>query len=136
MTLDDILGNVADQDKGRMLELVSPFDGTPTGLRLWLAGPDSDTQKRAQVALADELADMADIDGRVTAEQREKARLNCLARCVVRWEVTEAGKPVPFEHRNIVALLKVKWVQAQVDAFAADRRNFRPETPAESEGVS
>lgn len=136
MQLDDIRNNAIDQDRGCALELVSPFDGAPTGLRLWLAGPDSDAQRRARIALADELADMADADGRVTAEQRERARLNCLARCVIRWEVTEAGKPVPFEHRNIVALLKVKWVEQQVDAFAADRRNFRPETPAEQGGVS
>jgi hypothetical protein len=63
----------------------------------------------------------------VTAEQREKARLNCLARCVLGWEATEDGKPVPFTHANLLRILKVLWVQAQVDAFAADRRNFQPE---------
>lgn len=127
MTLDDIRNNVIDQDRGRVLELADPFSGTPTGIKLTIAGPDSDTQHRARIRLADELAEMADADGRVTAEQREKARLNCLARCVLRWDATEDGKPVPFAHKAVVALLKVQWVQQQVDAFAGDRRNFAPE---------
>lgn len=127
MTLDEIMGNVADQDKGREFELIDPVEGKPTGIRFRVAGPDSDTQHRARIALADELADMADADGRVTAEHREKARLNCLARCVLGWEATEDGKPVPFSHTAVLRLLKVLWVQAQVDAFAADRRNFRSE---------
>jgi hypothetical protein len=126
MTLDDILGNVADQDKGRELELVDPVEGKPTGIKFRVAGPDSKVQHRARIALADELADMADADGRVSAESREKARLNCLARCVLGWDVTEDGKPVPFTHQNLLRLLRVLWVQAQVDAFAASRRNFQP----------
>src|SRR5690606_38037830 len=91
MQMSDVLNNATDQDKGRLLELVDPFEGKPTGLKFWIVGPDSDTARRAQITLADELADMADADGRVTAEQREKARLNCLARHVQRWEVEEDG---------------------------------------------
>lgn len=125
MTLDDILANVADQDRGREFELADPIDGTPTGIKLWIVGPDSETAHRARLALADELAEMADANGRVTAEQREKARLNCLARHVLRWDVKEEGKPVPFNTANLLRLLKVHWVQEQVDAFAADRAAHR-----------
>ena len=127
MQLDQITGNLIDQDKGRMLELIDPFTGKPTGIKLWLAGPDSDTARRARIALSDELADMADHEGRVSAEHREKARLNCLARLVLRWEVEEEGKPVPFSTQNVLRLLRVQWVEQQVDAFAADRRNFAPQ---------
>lgn len=127
MQLSDVLDGATDQDKGRELELVDPFEGKPTGLKLWIAGPDSDTARRAQIALSDEMAEMADHEGRVSAEHREKARLNCLARLVLRWEVNEDDKPAPFNTGNVVRLLKVRWVQEQVDAFAADRRNFRPE---------
>ena len=125
MQLEDVLANVADQDKGRELELVSPFDGAPTGMKLWLVGPDSDTAHRARIKLADELAEAADADGRVSAEAREKARRNCLAAHVIRWEVSEDGKPVPFNTKNLVTLLRVTWIEEQADAFAADRRNFR-----------
>lgn len=125
MTLDDILANVADQDRGREFELSDPIDGTPTGIKLWIVGPDSETAHRARLALSDELAEMADASGRVTAEQREKARLNCLAAHVLRWEIEEEGKPVPFNTKNLLRLLRVHWVQAQVDSFAADRAAHR-----------
>lgn len=127
MQMSDVLNNAADQERGRKLELTDPFTGEPTGLKLWVVGPDSETSHRARIALADELAEMADHDGRVSAEHREKARLNCLARHVQRWEVSEDGKPVPFNTGNVLKLLRVQWVQEQVDGFAADRRNFAPE---------
>lgn len=125
MDLNDIFANVADQDKGREFQLVDPVTGQPTGITFRIAGPDSETQNRARLALADELTEMADGQGRVTAEQREKARLNCLARCVLGWDIEEDGEPVPFSQKNLLRLLKVHWVQAQVDAFASDRSIFR-----------
>lgn len=125
MTLDEIIMNVADQDKGAWFELADPVTGQPTGIRLCVAGPDSETAHRARLALSDELADMADAEGKVTAEQREKARLNCLARHVIRWEIEEDGKPVPFTTANLLRLLRVHWCQQQVDSFAADRAAHR-----------
>lgn len=125
MTLEDILANVADQDKGKEFELADPVTGQPTGIKLWIVGPDSETAHRARLALSDELADMADHDGRVSAESREKARLNCLARHVLRWEIEEDGEQVPFNHKNLLRLLRVHWVQEQVDSFAADRAAHR-----------
>lgn len=125
MTLEDILANAADQDRGQEFDLEDPVTGRATGIKLWIVGPDSETAHRARLALSDELADMADAEGRVTAEQREKARLNCLARHVLRWEIFEDKKPVPFSTANLLRLLRVHWVQEQVDAFAADRTAHR-----------
>jgi hypothetical protein len=126
MQLDDIFANARDQDRGAVLDLVDPVEGKPTGLKLWVAGPDSETAHRARLQLADDMADMADASGRVAADKRETARRACLAAHVLRWEVTEEDKPVPFSTANVVRLLKVHWVEQQVDAFAADRRNFVP----------
>lgn len=125
MTLDEIMANISDQDRGREFELADPVEGTPTGIKLWIVGPDSETAHRARLALADELAEMADAEGKVTAEQREKARLNCLARHVIRWKIEEDGKPVPFNTKNLLRLLRVHWAQEQIDAFAADRAAHR-----------
>lgn len=125
MTLDDILANVADQDRGREFELHDPVDGTPTGIKLWIVGPDSETAQRARISLYDELAEMADNDGRVSADHKEKARLNCLARHVLRWELIEEGRHVPFTTTNLLRLLRVQWCQAQIDAFASDRAAHR-----------
>lgn len=114
-----------DQDKGRWLDLREPYDGKPTGIRLLIAGPDSDTQRRARLKLADDLVDMADDDNRVSGENRELARLRNLARCVIGWEVTEDGQPVPFAFENVMRLLRAgRWVQEQVDDFAGSRRAF------------
>lgn len=128
MTLEEITANVIDQDRGRKLEIHDPFEGKPTGMTMWIAGPDSATQRKARVEMMDELADRAAPDGTVSAEQREAARLNCLAKCVLRWEVQHEGTDLAFTHKNVVRVLKAaEWLQAQVDAFAGDRRNFAPE---------
>lgn len=126
MQLNDIRAMAEDQDRGHWYELADPVDGKPTGIRLRIAGPDSETQRAARLKLADDLADLADADGRVSPAAREQARLDNLARCILAWEIAEDGEPVPFTHRNIIRLLKAgAWVQAQVDAFAADRSAHR-----------
>ncbi|AXQ94010.1 hypothetical protein LV780_09495 [Cereibacter azotoformans] len=124
--LSAILADAEDQERGAWCDLLDPVTGRATGIRFRVAGPDSRTQAKARLALSDELAEAADADGRVSAEAREKARLNSLARCVLAWEIEEDGKPVPFSHANVVRVLRAAtWVQAQVDAFAADRRTHR-----------
>jgi hypothetical protein len=122
MDLSSIAANVEDQDRGAWFDLLDPVDGRPTGIRFRVAGPDSDTQRRAQLRLVDELAELAGPDGRVSAEHREKARLAALARCVLGWELQEDGQPVPFSHANVLRVLRMaRWIHAQVDGFAADR---------------
>lgn len=128
VTLDDLLSNVADQDRGRELIVLDPWTGAPAGIRFRIAGPDSNIQRRARLEMMDELADAADTDGKVAAENREAARLNSLAKCVLLMEIEEGGKPVPTAHKHILRVLTAgSWVQEQVDAFAGDRRNFAPE---------
>lgn len=126
MQLDDIRAFSADQDRGAWFDLLDPVTGKATGIRLKLAGPDSESQNRARLRLADDLSDVADAEGRVSAEARERARIESLARCVLDWEISEAGQSLPFTQANVVRLLKAgAWVQAQVDGFACDRAAFR-----------
>lgn len=126
MQLNDILADAQDQDRGRDFDLLDPVTGKATGITLRIAGPDSATQARARLQLADDLAEAADDMGRVSAKDREKARLNCLARCVLGWDVKEDGEAVPFTHANVLRLLRAAaWVQAQIDGFASDRGAFR-----------
>lgn len=128
MDFADFASNAIDQDKGRKLVIVNPWTGEPTGMSMLVAGPDSDTQRRARIAMMDELADMARPDGTVSAEDRETARIHCLARCVLGWDVSDGGASIPFEHKHVVRVLRAgAYLQAQVDAFAGDRSNFRPE---------
>ncbi|WOI55134.1 hypothetical protein [Palleronia sp. LCG004] len=126
MQLDDIRSFTADQDRGAWFDLADPIEGKPTGIRLKVAGPDSETQARARLKLADDLAEMADHEGRVPAEQRERARRDSLAACVLAWECQEDGEPVAFSHGNVLRLIKAAtWVEAQIDAFASDRAAHR-----------
>ena len=128
MTLDEIKSNLVDQDKGRWFQVVDPWDGKPVGLGLLIAGPDSETQNKARIQMMDELAEAADATGKVSYEGREKARVNCLARCVIGWDIAaEFGLDAKFGHAAVVKLLQVAWIQHQVDAFAADRAHFRSE---------
>ncbi|SLN20048.1 hypothetical protein ROJ8625_00709 [Roseivivax jejudonensis] len=126
MDLTEIRSFSADQERGQWFDLLDPETGRATGIRLKIAGPDSETQNRARLALADELSDVADADGRVTAEARERARLNSLAKCVLDWEVAEDGQPLACTHSNILRFLKAAyWVQVEIDAYASDRSAHR-----------
>jgi hypothetical protein len=126
MNLNDIEADAQDQDRGREFELLDPVTGKATGIKLRIAGPDSATQSRARLQLTDDLAGAADDEGHINAAAREKARLNCLARCVLGWDVQEDGTALPFNQANVLRLLKAAaWVHAQVDAFAGDRAAFR-----------
>ncbi len=126
MTLDDINANLIDQERGQWLELADPWEGKPIGVRLLIAGPDSQTQHKARIGMMDELSSAADADGKVSFEAREKARLACLARCVQNWDVAgDFGLDPRFGHAAVLKLLAVAWIEQQADAFAGDRANFR-----------
>jgi hypothetical protein len=121
MTLDDIIANAADQDRGHEFELLDPVAGTPTGILLKIAGPDSDTQRRAKLATNDALLAWRD---RPSAAEQEALAIEQLASCVLGWSIFEAGEPVPFNQKNLIRLLRVQWVRQQVDALASDRSPY------------
>ena len=126
MTLDQILENIADQDRGRPLDIADPWTGQPIGMIWHIAGPDSNTQHRARIEMMDELTALAAPDGTVSAADREAARLNCLAKVVLRWEFANGLEPVAFSQANILRFLRAgTWLQQQVDAFAGNRAAFR-----------
>ena len=129
MQLNEIVAGAEDHERGRWAELADPVTGKGTGIRLRLAGPDSATARKARLRMADDLVESADLAGRVMAEARETARLDMLARLVLGWEVQEDGQPVPFNHANVLRLLRAaSWVEEQVDLMAADRAAFRGTT--------
>ena len=53
MNLSEVAHIGEDQDRGRWLTLVDPYQANPVGIRLLIAGPDSKTQGRARLKLAD-----------------------------------------------------------------------------------
>lgn len=127
MTFEEIQNNVEDQERGRECQLINPFDSTSAGIMLRIAGPDSRLAQRSRLELRDDLADAADGGGIVDAATREKLVLDSLAKLVVDMVADEEpGKRLVMSHSSIVRLLRVSWIREQVDAFAGDRRNFKP----------
>lgn len=122
MDLTEIYNNLADQEKGHEFELLTPETGEPTGIKMRIAGPDSQIARRARLKLVDDLADVADDYGKITAESREKARIASLAAYVLDWNLQEEGKALPCNQQNIIHILtNILWLQVQVDSFASDR---------------
>jgi hypothetical protein len=125
LDLADVLGNARDQNRGRWFDILDPVTGAPTGIKLQVAGPDSETQRRAQLRMVDRLAELADPEGRVSAEAREQARIEALAECILDWEVVENGQSLPHNFRNVVRALKLaRWLEQQADRLAGDRALF------------
>ncbi|MCV9997672.1 hypothetical protein OE766_05385 [Pararhizobium sp. YC-54] len=124
MQLNEALAFIDDSERGATLELRHPVSGAPTGMKLVVAGPDSRTQRAARLATADELSDLARADGTVSAEDRERATIAGLARCILCWEIIEDGEALPLTHSAACRLLSVSWAREQVDAFAGNRANF------------
>lgn len=121
MDLNDIISDVADQDRGSELELRNPVTGEATGIKLRIAGPDSQTQRRARLYMQDGLIEAGQS---IDASGREKIALRMLAACVLSWEIQQDGQPLPLTTRAAIQLLEISWVREQVDAFAADRSQY------------
>lgn len=124
--LQDIRAHAIDQERGEWFELPDPVTGKGTGIRLRIAGPDSETQRKARLALADALAQVADDEGRVTPEHRETARLESLARCVLDWELGEDGERLQCTFPAVLRFLRAAtWVQVAVDNMAGLRKPLK-----------
>lgn len=121
MQFSDILNGAEDQQRGRWFKLLHPVTGAETAVSLLVAGPDSGVQAQALVAMTDELAEMADPDGRVSGKDRAEVHRRFLARCVLDWKASEGGEPIPFTFDRLLRLIAVAWVKSQLDAFAANR---------------
>ncbi|HVV43172.1 MAG TPA: hypothetical protein VHC94_19150 [Nitrobacter sp.] len=116
--LDDL---VAGQDRGADLAIKHPVTGEPIGT-LTIAGPDSDTQRRARLQMQDELYAFK---GRPPAAEYDRMDIDRLARCVVSWRLKRAEQDVPFTFAAVVKLLREQpSVREQVERFSQDRAPY------------
>lgn len=127
MDLSEISGLSAAQEKGYEFELLDPVHGTPTGLKLLIAGPDSDITRKARQDMERELTRLSGRTGGLTPEGRERLMDGFLFSLTLGWDVQEKGKPVAFSKENFQRLLRAgTWVRAQIDTFANDRSPYFP----------
>ena len=122
MDLNEIVKSTSAQDAGSEFELLDPVRGEPTGIKLTVAGPDSEIQRKARFEMEKEIGRQSSRRGGLTPEVREQIMDEFFASVVLGWNAKENGKPVPFSKEAFLRLLKAgTWVRGQVDIFAGDR---------------
>lgn len=118
--VDDLIEH---QDRGAELVLAHPVTGEKlSDMVLIVAGPDSDTARRARIKFSDEL--MA-FRHRPPADELERMEIERLARLVIGWRVTRDGKPMEFSFTNTVRLLtSAQFIREQVETFSQNRAPY------------
>ncbi|MBN9347556.1 MAG: hypothetical protein J0I48_15400 [Devosia sp.] len=121
MQLNDLDKIAEEHEAGRWFELLSPVDGKPTGIKLKVAGPDSERQRKAGFAYQNALTE-ANRRGKITAERADDLYVDHLADFVVDLDASEDGKPVPFSKETVTRIIRAgRWVRAQLEQFAQER---------------
>lgn len=123
------------QEQGIEVDILGP-DDTPIGLKIKVAGPDSQRAQKAEEELTDELlAEMADdpaggrkVRRRAKAADAMKRNIRYLARLTMGWEPPVAldGKPpMAYSIENAEELYtRFRFIREQVDAAGGNRARF------------
>lgn len=109
------------QNEGAWFDILHPVSFEKTGMRIKVAGPDSEVQRKARLKLQNYLNTLKSS----AVSGRERAAIEFLADCILDWEIVENGQSLPFSHANACRILSAgTWVRAQIDAFAGDRSPY------------
>ena len=114
---------IEPQDRGAELTIIHPVTGeTMADIVLIVAGPDSDTARRARLKFDDE---MLAFRGRPPADELDRMYIDRLARCVIGWRIKRDGKDVPFNFSGIVKLLtSMQFIREQLEQFTQSRASY------------
>ncbi len=125
MDLSELTKLAADQDAGHTFELFNPENGAPVGIKVTVAGPDSERTRKAYFHMQREITRLSARKNGLTPEKREELSADFLFAVTMGWEVKEGGKELPFTKENFARLMKAgAWVRAQIDTFAGDRAPY------------
>jgi len=116
-------------EEGAFLNLLSPDDGSETGILIRLAGADSDLFQETQSKLINKRATKFNPSkpwAPITNEERIKDTITVLVKCTLAWEnMVMGGKELEFTPDNIRMVYEnFPWIREQVDSFVMERRNF------------
>ena len=114
------------------IEIKDPADGTPTGVRFEIAGPEHPERKRIAFAQSRRTLKRYEKTGRFEMpdpEEAEASKLENLAAFTLGWEnfVDDQGKDVPFSRATALELYsdpEMGWLVEQVEAALGDRELF------------
>lgn len=115
-----------EQEDGAAVDITHPKTGDRIGLKIWVAGPDSERQRKARRAVINERLQLR--NQKVTAELLESEAVETLARATFKLEWDEGVNfkgetewSVKFVRRIFEAL---PFAFEQVNAAAGDRAGF------------
>lgn len=112
-------------NQGTEIELLDVND-QPSGHSLTILGTDSDAFQKAQFESKQKIIQAMKDNRDVSFEEATDTARELVASLVSGWTFKdEAGEPLPCTKENVVAFLtEAPQVQAQIDAAAADKKNF------------
>lgn len=106
-----------------VVQILDPFDQSPTGMTVTVAGRYSQTARAATFALADSAADVANPD---SAEAFDAKLLDLLAACTASWtDVLENGATLactPAEAKRLY--VEYPWLREQVQTAFLQTADF------------
>lgn len=125
MDLSDLLNATKSQETGHEFDILDPVEGRPTGLKVTIAGPDSEIMRKARIDMEKEVGRATSSRGTLSPEARERLMTDFLFAVTLDWKIVEGGKPLPFNRENFDRLLSAgTWLRAQLDTFAGDRSPY------------
>lgn len=117
-------------DEGAWMDVLHPVTKEPVkGMRVKLAGPDSERYLKAQHTITNRYLQKRQRGGKasLTQEEIDSQSVELLVAVTLDWELARGGKPVPFSPeaaQDIYSDRKFRWLVEQIDAFLRDRSNF------------
>ena len=117
----------AAQEEGIELDILHPTTGKPIGLKLRVAGYESERAKKVTRALANKNVRGQRVK-RITAEEAEENARHLQASVIVGWDwyaLKLDGQVPEFNLANVKAVLnRFPFIAEQVDVLANDRAAF------------
>lgn len=115
-------------ETGAVLDVLHPTENTPLGIKITLAGADSDIYRKTINKSVNKRVQRMKPGQSMpfTAEEQEESGITLLAACTLSWEgVLVDGQELPCDKENAKALYRrFPWIREQVDQFIGDRANF------------
>lgn len=112
------------QEAGIDVEIKDP-KGTPVGITIKVAGPDSERQRKAIKALTDQRINSEDLSS-ATADDFENNTIRILAASVISWSpIVLDDADLPYTEENAIRLFsRFPFIREQIEKKAGKRAGF------------
>jgi len=123
--LSDFAGLSQAQEDGIDVSILHPGTGDDLGIKIKVAGPDSERQKKVRSAINNERIRMSR-NKRATVAELEADALKITVASIISWSgVIENGSPVELSKENAERVLtKYPFIYDQLTSAVGDRAGF------------